>query len=416
LEEARNKEQELNDLRLEYRTKVADLKSSQKRELDELKKAHRSTVDEMRKKHEGQLKTIRSRAENHLEIEKLRAAPLFETPLQSTVPTSELLARIDATSKAQLRRKRQEYQEELAEMMAKHTTELSAQRAHFQRQLLDIQMKYSREIEIARQSCDSQIRRLTEETEIQKQSIHKSKRIQPDRMPQSRTLVSHRILSVRPSDRTHKSFSVHRGKLRCSAAKSINIYDDTLVEFEVSEVQTIFQVRPSRRASDEFDFTFSETRKTDLPPIEPLDIESDAFSTSAVPDPHFSTTISDSRRTPKNAKKHFKKSQREVADSSVQVLSEMKVISTQLTDECRDLRNFLQNQNRVVGKAALDFQEQSMELSRAMHQSIAEVENFHRTGFRSIASPQVTYPYSIQPADMSTAHRRSSRRFRHGHD
>jgi hypothetical protein len=218
--------------------------------------------------------------------------------------------------------------------------------------------------------------------------------------------------------------------LRCSGARSISIYGEIPPDLAVAKVQTIFQLKPAssrrgRRRSDEFEFSFSDRRKADLPPIESLDIDSDDLTPPEIPDHPYVTGVSNPRMTQKKTKKHFKKAELEFEGSSDQLLSRIKSVSTQFTDECRDLRTFLQNQNRFISKAAVDFRQQSLELSRTMHQSMAEVETVHQVAYASIASRQamvdvpsqaVAYPYMAQPPGLTSSPRKVSHRFHHGHD
>jgi hypothetical protein len=150
---------------------------------------------------------------------------------------------------------------------------------------------------------------------------------------------------------------------------------------ELPAEATVFNRAPkrARRATDaeELEMSFTEGRKRDLPPIHEAGA---ADSDDERPD----------QRAP---------DRQSGASESERLLARMDDRFGQLSGDVREMRGFIQNQRKAFTKTEAGIRHQSVEMTRAFREAVAEIEAMHQSTLTALASVQrvMVAPYLPRP-------------------
>ena len=387
-------EKEIEAEKKAHEMKLAELREANKNELSEIKKAHREKVEAMRKKHEEKLKEIRARASEHLSNEKKKSAALqmmggyvMPTPKRNVVDV-EAASKFETLSRAELERKKMEYEEELANLMARQVSAVAEKKQEGEMQLLEQQRYNMRAIEAARNECEMEIRRYREKVEREKRTIMKS--VRQEAMKNQvidRRLIIQRIASIRPSS------SKSRVTLHRSTAKCVNVYDDVFDNCTLTRPQMVFQKKPMKKKKRTVETSPRRAESPRRPEIQeaPKTTPVPAPATPApAPQPKPKATddvlLERTEDEEQKMKYSMNKTQREFDANCDKLKTRMNGVFGDMNDDCRELRSFIQEQNKLLSRQAMDFRQHAMEISRNFHQSLNELEGVHRAAISTMAT------------------------------
>jgi hypothetical protein len=285
-------------------------------------------------------------------------------------------------------------------------------KAELQQELRRVQLDNARAIEAARNQCEAEIRNYRHQAEQKKKQMLSGVREETRIDPGYRALVIDRIFSLRPQEQV-KKLPV---KLRLSRPHGLSVFDDELFEWTMTRPAVLFDIAAAdlRRPSDELEFTFTEKRKKDLPPVEAFDIpdsEPDHMEIERLPDVGY---------------QKVKKVQAGIEATSDRVFSRMNSAFDDLADDCREFKSFIQIEHRKLGKTVTDFRQRNLDAGRAIHQSVTEMQQAYQSALTSLAAARrsselptqvlnplsyhvVTNGYSVPRRRSRSAHKRADR-------
>lgn len=378
---------------------LEDFKRENRKELAELKQAHREKVEAMRKKHEEKLKEIRAKASQHLSNERKKSTALQtmgSLSIQAPIRTDfDAVSKFDTLGRAELEHRRREYEEELANMIARQVSAIAEKKEEGERQLLEQQRYNTRAVEAARNECEMEIKRYREKVEREKKEIMKSIRHEALRNQTiDRRLIIQRLVSIKPQS------SRSRVKLHRSTAKCVNVYDDVIENCALTRPQMIFQKKPSvkrrKRTGEVSPRTTESPRRIEIPEIEtiaPSPVPTATQETVSKPnaDDVFLERTGDEEH---KVKLTMNKLHRDFDTNCEKLKTKMGGVFNDMNDECRDLRSFIQEQNKLLSRQALEFRQQAMEISRNLHASLNELETVHRSAVSTFSNVNADPPPS----------------------
>jgi hypothetical protein len=380
-------DQQLNGVQKKHAARVSELNATYKRELEQLRAAHRANVEMMRTKHKEKLQEIRARADQHLAAQRMKAQP-------QQVPPPDL----------DLDRKRRELADDIAKITARHSQIVTDKKAELQQELHRVQLDHARAIEVARTECEAEIRNYRGQVERQKNQVLSSAREGTRVDTEHRVIVMNRVFSLRPQAHGERL----RVKLRISRSDGLSVFDDEPFEWVMTGLVAVVDipVAESLRPSDELELTFTERKKKDMPSIQAFEVPDSEEDGMKI------------ERPQDFGHQDIKKVQTGIEATSDRVFTRMKSAFDDLADHCRDFRTFIETEHRKLGKTVTEFRQRNRDSSRAIHQSMSEMQQVYQSALTSLAAArtsselatQVVHPlsYHVVANSYAVPHHRSA--------
>ena len=416
---------ELENERKQQLSKLENLRASNKKEMAEIKQKYREKVERMKKSHEAKLKEIRSKASEQLSNEKKRVSALQTmSSIYSPKQEIDMGTKFDNVAKLEIDRRERKHEEELAALIAQHASIMAEKKHQFEMQLMEEQKNNTRAIEMARNECESEMRRYRDKIAKEKKNIMKSLRQEALRHnPFDRTLITQRLVSLKPDQKP--KIRLHR-----SAAKSISVYDEIDNNCILTRAQVVFQRRPTKRkqtVGEDVALPFTEERNLQIEPIIQFPKQRKESSVKEKPVTYNENVFVEITEDEHQKLKHdMNKTQRVFDVSFDKVKTKINGVFGSINEQCKDLKSLVQEENRFLTRQTFDFRQQSMEISRAINMCLNELENVHRSAIVKLNVDHVEHvphpppqifvgpPYPVMSYAVAAPQRRPARRLRTG--
>lgn len=420
-------EEEINQIKKDHLKEKNEIINRYKAEIAELKNQNKSKIEKMRAKHEKQLSEIRAKAANHLETERKK----YETPTKqqnlrnSLSPSSnysspqnyqrqqnsirehdykkesiEAINRFDEYTKKELDKRRREYEIQLSKLITSHSEEMAKKNTeHIQlvNQLEQVKQQYNEEIRKTKENAQNEKRNIMKQ--MQKDvSIAKRKELRE----RKRTFIcqTQRIVSIKGKDSIRSSRKI---RLKRSDPHSISIDDDFEINFRFSPPHTIFQVYCKtlhHSLQKDRSQVFDKLNNNDSDDSEIATRKKD--NTTAV-SPNKTNYIEISEDEHQKIKYSFQKVQQQFDSSARKIENKMDGVLTDINGQVKELRSFMQEENRFMNKSTLEFHQQILDITRNFHNSLSELESEHYTAVSAMNSIKNKAENIPQPTQIIVA-------------
>lgn len=382
ISEMKNKhERELNEIKAVHASKMNELHENNNKEIAQIKSQFQETVDKLKQSHEKKLTSIKNKAQKQIEL-----AQTQQYNIESSI------------TKDELKKKKKGYENELEKLKTEQEQIISQTKSSFQNNLNQLKKENDRAYQQIQQEGQRQIQEYKEKIEREKKAIAKQKKSEKlEEFKRRWQIESLKVVTVRPKNQKKKKKRLHR-----SSPFAISYFEDPYLSLD--RPKTIFQLTsPPIRPLAEFDAsTIIPTKnlplKSTIQPIEDLlsDQESDAYV----------ERTSDQYRKLKNT---VSKYQHEFEMNSQKTTNNMNRVSNTINGEIKDIKTYVQEQSRIVSKTALEFHQQTLEMTRSFHAAVSDLESVHHTAASAMnqlkqnIEIQSSYSFAPQPPQISYA-------------
>ena len=440
-------EDEINKIKKDHEQEKNELTSKFKDEIAEMKKQHKSKIEKMRAKHERQLSEIRAKAANHLETEKKKyespnsrqqyqknynSSPKSPMSYSSNIASPqkhqnqtehdlqkesiEALNRFNEYTKNELDKKRREYENQLSKLMTSQSEEIAKKHAeHVQlvNKLDQIKQQYNEEIRKTQENAEAEKRNIMRQMQ---RDVSSAKRKELKEKKRSFICQTQRIVSIRGKDSIDSS---HKNKLKRSKSIYLSIIDDLHLKY--SPPHTVFQIYSKKITNqalqkdkaqvfdnleeDDDNASPSKQRRNEY---HRNDSDDDNYNTNTRPtnfgsNSNAKTFIEISENDHQKIKYSFQKIQQQFDSNAKKMENKMDTIYTDINAQVKELRSFMQEENRAMNKSTLEFHQQILDITRNFHNSLSELETEHYSAFSAMNSIRNKAENIPQPTQIIVA-------------
>jgi hypothetical protein len=214
--------------------------------------------------------------------------------------------------------------------------------------------------------CENEIRQMRELVEREQKSllkIPKEEHRSPVKPKKTRMeYIYQKLFAVRGE---------RKGRLRLSRPNQVNIYDEeeqNVADYRFTKPVVLFskvQEHQHGYGRDTLEFSFDSKEEYGGEELVERNVKDDQKIRRGIDKAHEGFEVSSNR-----------------------MMTRIGGAFGELTDECKAVRAFVQEQKRFVGKTALECQQKALELQRSLQSSLGDMQRVHRTAISAVDERQ----------------------------